>query len=102
MTDQQGGTFIVHYKTIEQDDTTDDDLSEGLVESNATPQDQHEQNQNQPQQPHQPQHNSQHQQINHQPPPNIGDDAQKEMINAFVSGVQCLKGVWNLHIIRIK
>lgn len=92
MTDQQGRTFIIHYKTIEEDEAagTDEELNDPL-DPTATSQQQeaapatNQQQQQQPAQPQQPQHQS--------PQQIIHDDAQREMINAFLSGVECLRGV---------
>jgi len=91
MTDQQGRTFIIHYKTIEEDEAagTDEELNDPL-DPTATSQQQeaapatNQQQQQQPAQPQQPQHQS--------PQQIIHDDAQREMINAFLSGVECLRG----------
>ena len=77
MTDQQGGTFIVHYKTIDDDESTDEDSNENLDSSQQKPN---------------PSQQQPSQQIP-QPSPSVNDDAQKEMINAFLSGIQCLQGV---------
>lgn len=100
LTDNQGSTFIVHYKTIDDDDTLDEDLNENLDSNNPSPDQPSGQNQ-QPTNPNQQQPptsqqvppQQQNQQQTHNQPPIIGDDAQKEMINAFISGVQCLHGV---------
>lgn len=94
MTDQQGRTFIIHYKTIEEDEAagTDEELNDPLdptatnQQQEAAPAtNQQQQQQQQPAQPQQPQNQS--------PQQIIHDDAQREMINAFLSGVECLRGV---------
>lgn len=96
MTDQHGGTFIIHYRTIDDEDASDDEFNENVPVQASAPQDaQTSQQQNQQQQQQQPQ------QPQHHPPyhqPTINDEAQKEMINAFVSGVQCLHGVRRLYL----
>jgi hypothetical protein len=93
MTDQQGRTFIIHYKTIEEDEAagTDEELNDpsdptaANQQQEAAPATNQQQQQQQSAQPQQPQHQS--------PQQIIHDDAQREMINAFLSGVECLRGV---------
>ena len=86
MTNRQGDTIIVHYKTIEDDPEQHDeeehlnpkDLQFQYIQPATT------QDQQSPQQPmEQPQVSPQH---------TIGDEAQKEMIDSFLRGSQCLTG----------
>jgi len=86
MTNQKGETFIIHYNKIEDQEGTFAAHSvdqEPITNHNAPP------DQNQPldniklnNQPSQPP----------PPPPQINDEAQREMILAFIAGIQCLTG----------
>jgi hypothetical protein len=86
MTNQKGETFIIHYNKIEDQEGT---FSAHSVE-------QHEQTTSQNSNEDQNRQNN----INtptQQPPapspiPQINDEAQREMILAFLAGVQCLTG----------
>lgn len=84
MTDQSGSTFIVHYKTIDDDSYTNEPeepapVTAPPVQAGQDPLSQQQQQQNK-------QNAQQFQQ-------GFNEDAQKEMINAFLSGSQCLNGV---------
>ncbi len=104
MTDSRGETYIIHYKTVDADASTnfDEDLDD--------PPSQPTQNQQQQQDPLLNQNKIPTQQIKHsqnfnpdnqpkvreqpvQNPIPISDDVQKQMINAFLTGEQCLNGV---------
>jgi endoplasmic reticulum lectin 1 len=88
MTNRQGETIIVHYKTI--DDNNDQDTDDETL----NPRDLNFQFIQTEQQMQQPQQQQQSQELTtNQPQPHtIGDEAQKEMINAFLSGSECLTG----------
>ena len=93
MTNRQGETIIVHYKTIDDDhdQETDDetlnprDLNFQFIQPEQPIQQQHQQ---QPQAPMPMPSENNNQQYQH----TIGGDAQKEMINAFLRGSECLTG----------
>ena len=101
MTNRQGETIIVHYKTIE-------DENDDLANANANQQDhlnpkdvqfQYIQQQQPPQQP------QQQTQQTPTPTPTVSDEAQKEMIMGFLSGSQCLSGGngwWKLDSFKLK
>lgn len=72
MTNQDGSVFVVQYKTV------DDDASSNFEESSKhLPENSHE---NQPQQPG--------------PPADVGQSADKDILESFISGSNCLTGVW--------
>ena len=87
MTNRQGDTIIVHYKTIDDDkdqDTDEESLNPKDINFQFIQSEQQTPQQSQPQEPT-PSLNQPNQHT-------IGDDAQKEMINAFLKGSECLTG----------
>lgn len=79
MTDKFGDTFIIHYKTI--DDNNEQTTQDEPETINL--------NENQQQNPPQQQQN----QAPTQQQSFVSDEAQKEMIKSFLNGAQCLNGV---------
>lgn len=90
MTNRQGETIIVHYKTIE-DENVDSANANANQQDHLNPKDVQFQYIQQPQPPQQPQQQQQ-QQTQQTPTPTVSDEAQKEMIMGFLSGSQCLSG----------
>ena len=95
MTDRKGDTVIVHYRTIDEDASQSEDEAQALNPRNLEFQfiqteNQQQQLQNQAQGQEPPATNPpQQSQKDHQ---TIGDESQKEMINAFLRGSDCLTG----------
>ena len=89
MTNRQGETIIVHYKTIE-DEKADPANANANQQDQLNPKDVQFQYIQQTQPPQQPQQQQQQQQQT--PTPTVSDEAQKEMILGFLSGSQCLSG----------
>jgi hypothetical protein len=85
MTNQKGETFIIHYNKIEDQEGTfaAHSVDQEPITSHNAPQDQT-----------QSLENLINNQINQPPPqpPQINDEAQREMILAFIAGIQCLTG----------
>ena len=92
MTDSEGGTFIIHYKTI--DDPAELNVNSETTQQAVFKEQQQQQHQQQPQQ--QPPadqtiyNNLEDKLFNHYQSIN---EAEKKMINDFLAGDQCLNGV---------
>jgi hypothetical protein len=80
MTDNAGQTFIIHYKNVDGP-VYDEGNQQQQDVSNQLPIDQNKPNEAAPQETPPPTHDA------------IKDEVQKDMINSFVSGHQCLNGV---------
>lgn len=86
MTNQKGETFIIHYNKIEDQEGTFAAHSVEQQQETTTSQYAHED-------PNQQNYNMPPQTPPPPPPiPQINDEAQREMILAFLAGVQCLTG----------